>query len=69
VLSSIFRPKRDEVIGGWRKMHSEELHNSFPHLIITITSRSVRWAGNVARMGRRGMHTGFWWENQKEIDY
>jgi hypothetical protein len=23
----IFGPKRDEVIGGWRKLHNEELHN------------------------------------------
>ncbi|PNF42457.1 hypothetical protein B7P43_G09357 [Cryptotermes secundus] len=22
----MFRPKRDEVIGGWRKLHNEELH-------------------------------------------
>jgi hypothetical protein len=26
----------------------------------------MRWAGPVARMGRRGMHLGYWWENQKE---
>jgi hypothetical protein len=23
-------------------------------------------AGHVARMGRRGMHIGYWWEIQKE---
>jgi hypothetical protein len=27
VLGRIFEPKRDEVIGGWRKLHNEELHN------------------------------------------
>jgi hypothetical protein len=26
-------------------------------------------AGHVARMGRRGMHIGFWWEGQKERNY
>jgi hypothetical protein len=26
VLRRIFGPKRDEVIGGWRKLHNEELH-------------------------------------------
>jgi hypothetical protein len=26
----------------------------------------MRWAGYVARMGRNGMHRGFWWESQKE---
>jgi hypothetical protein len=27
VLGRIFGPKRDEVTGEWRKLHSEELHN------------------------------------------
>jgi hypothetical protein len=31
-----------------------------------IKSRRMRWAGHVARMGRIGMHIGFWWESQKE---
>jgi hypothetical protein len=25
----IFGPKRDELIGGWRKLHNEELHNLY----------------------------------------
>jgi hypothetical protein len=29
VVRRIFGPKRDEVTGGWRKLHSEELHNIF----------------------------------------
>jgi hypothetical protein len=29
VLRRIFRPKRDEVIGGSRKLHNEELHNLY----------------------------------------
>jgi hypothetical protein len=27
VLRRIFGPKRDELIGGWRKLHHEERHN------------------------------------------
>jgi hypothetical protein len=27
VLKRRFRPKRDEVTGGWRKLHNEELHD------------------------------------------
>jgi hypothetical protein len=27
VLRRIFGPKREEVAGGWRKLHSEEFHN------------------------------------------
>jgi hypothetical protein len=29
-------------------------------------SRRMRWTEHVARMGRRGMHTRYWWESQKE---
>jgi hypothetical protein len=45
--------KRDEGKGGWRKLHNEELHKlySTPNIITMIKSRSMRWAGHVARMG------------------
>jgi hypothetical protein len=29
VLRRIFGPKRDEVTGGWRKLHNEELHDLY----------------------------------------
>jgi hypothetical protein len=63
--------KRDEETGGWRKLHNEELHNlySSPSIIRMIKSRRIRWAGHVARMGRRGMHKGYWWESQKKRDH
>jgi hypothetical protein len=50
VLRRIFRPKRDEVTGEWRRFHSEELHNlySSPNIIRQIKSRHMRWAGHVA---------------------
>jgi hypothetical protein len=49
----IFGSKRDEVTGGWRKLHNEELHNlySFPCIIRIIKSRRMSWAGHVARIG------------------
>jgi hypothetical protein len=70
MLRSIFGPKRDEVTGGWRKLHNEELHNlySSPSIIRMIKSRMNR-TRHVARMGRRGMHIEFWWEGQKERDH
>jgi hypothetical protein len=70
VLKRIFGPKRDEVTGGWRKLHNEELYTlySSPSVIRLIKSRMMRWKGHVARMGRRGMHVGYWWESQKETD-
>jgi hypothetical protein len=71
VLKKIFGPKRNEVIGRWRKLHNEELHNlsCLPSIIRMIKSRMMGWAGHVARMGSRGMHIGFWWESQKERDH
>jgi hypothetical protein len=27
MLSRVFGPKEEEVTGGWRKLHDEELHN------------------------------------------
>jgi len=52
VLSRIFGPKREEVAGGWRRLHDEELHNLYasPNSIRAIKSRRMRWAGHVARM-------------------
>jgi hypothetical protein len=29
VLKIIFGPNRDEVTGGWRKLHNEEIHNLY----------------------------------------
>jgi hypothetical protein len=53
VLRRIFGPKRYEVMGEWRRLHSGELHNlySSPDIIMQIKSRRKRWAGHVARMG------------------
>jgi hypothetical protein len=55
VLKRIFGPKRDAVTGGWRKLHNEELHNSYSSqsIIIVIKSRSMRWARHVAQMGEK----------------
>jgi hypothetical protein len=53
VLRGIFGPKRDEVIGGWRKLHNEELHNLYcsPSIIRMIKTRRMRWAGHVVHIG------------------
>jgi hypothetical protein len=53
VLRRIFGPKRDEVTGEWRKLHSGELHNlySSPDIVRQIKSRRMMWEGHVARMG------------------
>jgi hypothetical protein len=55
LLRRIFGPKRDEVRGGWRKLHNEELHSfySSPSIIRMIKSRRMRWAGDIARMAEK----------------
>jgi hypothetical protein len=52
VLRRIFEPKRDEVIGGWRKLHNEEVYNLYgsPNIMRMIRSRRMKWAGHVARI-------------------
>jgi hypothetical protein len=54
VLRRIFGPKRDEVTGEWRKLHSEELHNlySSPDITRQIKSRRMRWAGHAAHVSQ-----------------
>jgi hypothetical protein len=55
VLRRIFGPKRDEVMGEWRKLRNEELRDlySSPSIIRIIKSRGMRWAGHVVRMGEK----------------
>jgi hypothetical protein len=55
VLRRIFGPKRDEVAGGWRKLHDEKLHNLYcsPNIIRMIKSRRRRWAEHVAHMSEK----------------
>jgi len=52
VLRRIFEPRRDEIMGKWRRLHNEELNDlySLPNIVRVIKSRRMRWAGHVARM-------------------
>jgi hypothetical protein len=61
----IFKPKRDEVTGEWRKLHDEKLVDLYfaPSIARVIKSRRMRWAGHVVRMGRGVAYTGVWWGN------
>jgi len=59
VLMRIFGPKRDEVTGECRKLHTEELNDLYfsPNIVRVIKWRRMRWAGHVACMGeRRGVY-------------
>jgi hypothetical protein len=55
----------NEVTGGWRKLHNEELHNlySSPSIIRMIKSRRMRWEGHVARTkGKRNAYRILVWK-------
>jgi hypothetical protein len=65
----IFGPKNNEVTVEWR---NNEEHNGLhcsPNVVRVIKERRMRWAGHVARMGRREVYTGFGLENLKERDH
>jgi hypothetical protein len=50
VLRRLFGLEKDEMIGGWRKLHNEEFHNLYgsPSIIKMIKSRRMRWARYLA---------------------
>jgi hypothetical protein len=58
VLKRTFGPKRDEVTGGWRTQHNEELHtlNSSPNIIRMLKSRRMRWMGHAVHMKIRNSY-------------
>jgi hypothetical protein len=53
LLRRIFGPKRKEVAGGWRRLHSDKFHNlcTSPDIVRVIKVRWMRWVGNVACLG------------------
>jgi hypothetical protein len=57
VLWRIFGPKRGEVTGKWRKLHTQELYMyPSPNIIRVIKSR-IPCAGHIARMERGEVRT------------
>jgi len=52
-MKGIFVPKREEITGGYRKLHNEELRNLYasPNFLRVIKPRKMKWAGHVVHMG------------------
>jgi hypothetical protein len=55
VLKGKFETKRDEVVGGWRKLHNEKLCNlySSSSIIKIIKSRKMRLVAHVVGRGEK----------------
>ena len=53
VLRRIFGPKKDEVTGEWRKLHTVELNDLYLPNIRVMKPIRKRWAGHVAHMGEK----------------
>jgi len=70
VLRTIFRPKRDELTRGGRRLHNKELNDLYSSSNIrVIKSKRMRWAEHVARNEeRRGVHR-VWWGNLRKRDH
>jgi hypothetical protein len=55
MLTRIFEPKKEKVVGGWRRLHmyNKEFYDLYtsPNIIRVIKSRRMRQAGHVACMG------------------
>jgi len=54
VLRRTFGPKREQVVGGWRRLSNKELHNlcASANIITVIAPRRMRWVKHVTWMGR-----------------
>jgi hypothetical protein len=70
MLRRIFGPKRDKVLGEWRKLHNEELNNlySLANIVRVIKLRRIKWAWHVACRGTGEAHTWFRWGQLRKKD-
>jgi hypothetical protein len=56
--------KRDGIVGGWSKLHNEDLHNlySSPSIIRMIKSRRMRGTGHIACIREECIQIFYWKE-------
>jgi len=51
VLRRMFRPQREEVAGGWRTLHKEELHNLYTSSDIIMVIKECEMGGACSMRG------------------
>jgi hypothetical protein len=68
MLKKIFGPKRNEITEEWRRLHNEELYDTYssPYVIWATRLRRTRWVGRVACMAERTMCIGFCWRHPRK---
>jgi hypothetical protein len=70
-LRRIFGTKRDEVTGGWNKLHYGRLHNLFsrPSIIrINVKEDEIDRVCST-NLPNMNIYIGYWCERQKERDH
>jgi len=55
VLRRIFGPRRDKVMGEWRRLQNEELNDLYSshNIVRVIKSKRMGWVGYVVLMGQK----------------
>jgi hypothetical protein len=64
----MFGSNNEEVIRDGRKLRNEEFYKTYysPNLFRMMILRRIKRTNHVKSVKRKLMHTGFWWECQKE---
>jgi hypothetical protein len=58
MMRRILGPKRDELIGEWRKLHHVELNDLYSSAgIVRVIKLRMRWVGRVARLGESSIQS------------
>jgi hypothetical protein len=67
----IFGPKWEEFVGGWRRLHNEELRNMYAlrNIIRVIKLRRMGWVAHVALIGEMRNSCDILIGNPKGRDY
>jgi hypothetical protein len=68
-LRRMFGPTKDKVTGDWRKLHNEELVLFAKYNYNDQVKEGEMGRASSTNGGKRGMHIGYWWESQKEMDH